>query len=151
MAHDDPVEYVGSNTAERAEPVRKRGVAPKPVATTTSDVVVDPMPSVAVYTPPAAGESHPKTSRLGPALRLDKAAADLTACNLELTSAGGALRNAELIEADALSALVKAMPGPTPDELLRQHAACPMSSPATSIRFGSMPSLASSRRRSSTP
>ncbi|WMT75073.1 hypothetical protein [Bradyrhizobium sp. Ash2021] len=107
MAHeheDQPTEYVGRDQTMKADP---KG-APK---------------RVAVYTPPAKGEAHPKIARLGPALRLDNAEADLTAAQLELNAAVNHLRSCELIEAAALTALIAVMPRPSQDEVYRAHIA----------------------------
>jgi hypothetical protein len=114
----DLVEYTGSTKANKADPKGKPAAKPAPLA----DELAEPAPSVAVYVAPKAGASHPKISRKAVAERLDNAEAALNAATIELTASRAALRSAEHDEGDALSALTRAMPGPTPDELLRAHA-----------------------------
>ncbi|SIO24681.1 hypothetical protein SAMN05443247_03118 [Bradyrhizobium erythrophlei] len=109
----DPPEFVGRDQTTKADPKGKRAT-PAPV--------VVPVPSVAVYNPPLAGEAHPKIARKSVAERLDKAEANLTSANLELTASKAHLRSCELIEADALSAFIKACPAPpSADEIYRAH------------------------------
>jgi hypothetical protein len=105
--HDDPPEFTGRNHNQRADPKSSKRAAPP----------------VAVYNPPAEGEAHPKIARLAPAQRLDEAEANLGATQLELAEATAHLRNCELIEAEALSALVNVMPGPTAEEVYRDKLA----------------------------
>jgi hypothetical protein len=93
-------------------------LAPKPEG--LREELAAPAPRVAIYNPPAPGTSHAKHAILGPALRLDKAEANLTASQLELHAAKDHLRSCELIEADALSALIKVMPAPSQDEVFRE-------------------------------
>jgi hypothetical protein len=125
MAHDEDLpEYMGTAQTIKADPKGKRAAA---------------APRVAIYTPPAKGASHPKHAVLGPALRLDAAEAGLDSAQAELTAATAALRAIEVKEADALSALMAAMPAPTPDELLRQHAANQSASRAARVAAGERP------------
>jgi hypothetical protein len=116
MKFDDPEEYVGKDHATKADPKGAKRAAPAPVIAP----LAAPAPSVAVYNPPGPDEAHPKTARLGPALRLDNAEAALNSAQAELQAATSHLRSCELIEAEALSALIKATPGPTADEVHRK-------------------------------
>lgn len=118
---DDPPEFIGATQETKADPKGKR--APAKVRALAPDVVgqemASPVPSVAIYNPPAEGEAHPKIARLAPAQRLDAADAGLNLANAELQTATYHLRNCELIEAEAEAALVKEMPGPTQDQVYR--------------------------------
>ena len=131
---DDPPEFTGTTQETKADPVRKSSKAAAPVKAvpvklpalveelaqpSASAADAHPVPSVAVYNPPAEGEAHPKIARLAPAQRLDTAEADLNRANAELQAATHHLRNCELIEAEAEAALVKEMPGPTQDQVYR--------------------------------
>ena len=106
MAIDDPEEFVGTTQQTKADPKGKRTA-----------------PRVTPYTPPKAGESHPKTARLGPALRLDAAEANLSAAQLEVTAAYNALRAAEREEAAAVGKFNETMPAPSADQVYRAHLA----------------------------
>lgn len=130
MAYEgDPPEFIGATQETKADPKGKRA-APAPVKAVAKvpalapDVVgqemAAPVPSVAVYNPPAEGEAHPKIAGLAPAQRLDAAEAGLNLANAELQAATYHLRNCELIEAEAEAALVKGMPGPTQDQVHRE-------------------------------
>jgi hypothetical protein len=103
--HDfDPPEYTGTEPKVKAEPPKSKGKPPLVVP-------------VAVYTPPPAGAAHPKHARLSVAQRVDTAEAALGAAMLEITAARADLRQAELAEADALGALIAALPQPTAQEV----------------------------------
>jgi len=128
--HDDPPEFTGRNQTQRADPPKGKRAAPNHPGLTdqTSKQLAEEMaspvpPSVAVYNPPAEGEAHPKIARLAPAQRLDEAEANLGATQLDLAEATAHLRNCEMIEADALAALISVMPGPTADEVFRDKLA----------------------------
>ena len=116
---DDPPEFTGATEETKAEP---KGSKPAPSlarAVSLAEQMASPPPSVAVYSPPADGEAHPKTARLAPAQRLDAAEAGLNLANSELQAATYHLRNCELIEAEAQAELIKELPGPTQDQVHR--------------------------------
>lgn len=121
MADEDLQEFTGREARIPADPKGGKRVAP--VVVPSRSVDRSPAPSVAVYNPPAEGESHPKQARLAPALRLDEAEANLTSTQLELNAAFTHLRDCERIEVAALSAFTRAMPAPSADEVIRAHVA----------------------------
>jgi hypothetical protein len=145
---DDLVEYVGADKSTPAAPKGKRKppAEPKDWAVTDTPLPdyepaahVEPAPRVAVYNPPAPGASHPKHAVLAPALRVDRAEQALTAATLELTTATRHLRACELAEANAEAVLMRELPGPTPDELLREHIASELRNRADNVAAGKAP------------
>jgi hypothetical protein len=146
----DLVEYTGADKTTKADP---RGGPKKvaPVAAPLTEELAAPAPRVAVYTPPKDGESHPKHAILGPALRLDKADADLTSAQLELRAATSHLRSCEAIEAEALLALTKIMPGPTYDEVNRQRLAAEQAAKVARVEQGLAPVAAPVRSHGRSP
>jgi hypothetical protein len=154
MAVDDDLpEYIGADKSTLAAPKGKRATpAPKAPAPPKDWAVTDtpqpdyepaahiePAPRVTPYTPPAPGASHPKHAVLGPALRVDEAERALTAATLELTTATRHLRACELAEAGAEAVLMRELPGPTPDELLREHVASELKNRADNVAAGRSP------------
>jgi len=150
MAIDDDLpDYIGADQSTLAAPKGKRA-APAPNTWTVTNTPqpayedepaahVEPAPRVAVYNPPAPGASHPKHAILGPALRVDSAEQALTAATLELTTATRHMRACELAESDAEAALMLELPGPTPDELLREHVASELKTRADNVAAGKHP------------
>jgi len=144
---DDLVEYVGGDKTTPAAPKGKRAApAPAPKTWAVTDTPVPPYepeavaaPRVAVYTPPAPGASHPKHAILEPALRVDRAEQALTAATLELTTATRHLRACELAGSEAEAILMRELPGPTPDELLREHVASELKTRAENVSAGLSP------------
>jgi len=120
----DPPEFTGTTQTTKADPIpgaKPQGGAKKAALPNgNGKPAVDPGTPKAVYVPPAKGV-HPKIARLAAADRLDAADAALNAAQAEVTAARHSLRSAELVEADALEALTKAMPSPSQDEVYRAH------------------------------
>jgi hypothetical protein len=148
MTHDlDPEEHIGrDNTGARAEPPKGKAAAPAPVLTTGETnspvelAVSRPQPpSKAVYTPPAAGESHPKHAKLGPALRLDRAEASLTDATLELHAATTALHSAELAEERVHQVLITLLPRKSADDVNRERLARVQADKLSNVQQGFAP------------
>jgi hypothetical protein len=152
MAIDDDLpEYTGRERGTLAVPKPShKAPAPSPEpkswkVTDTPDPAYapepedEPAPRVAVYNPPEPGASHPKHAVLGPALRLDRAEHDLTKANAELIAATAHLRACELAEADAETALMAELPGPTQEETLRAYAESELKARADRVAAGLSP------------
>lgn len=141
MAHDpdaDLVEYIGSDKTVKAAPKGKR-TAPA-VTLEPAKLQHEAAPSIAIYTPPEEGASHPKIAREAAAERLDNAEAALNLASVELAASRAALRSAEMDEGDCLMAfLAVTSTGPTPDELLRQYAAQQLQQRADRVARGETP------------
>ena len=126
----DLVEFVGTDKSTKADDKRK--AAPRVAVPATGSV--DPISGfaaapvgasreaptpVAVYVPPATGQSQPKVSRKGAADRLDAAEANLSACQLEVSAARDALRTAEHLEAESHQCLIQLLPAPSAADVHR--------------------------------
>lgn len=122
MIHDDPPEFTGTDHKTAADPKGKRTAPPVKVVAPLKDEMASPVPPVAIYTKPT-GPSHPKHAVLGPAIRLNEAEAALNIANAEQRAARDHLTRCEAEEADALSALIKAIPGPTYREINEERLA----------------------------
>jgi hypothetical protein len=157
MIDDDLPEYIGTSKGELAAPKGKRapitpaptfnqhpqidGLEDEPAAPVNAlaEEMASPAPRVAVYNPPAEGASHPRHAVLGPALRVDRAEHALNGAALELTKATRHLRACELAESEAETIFLSAVPGPTPDELLREHVAAEAKRRADRVASGESP------------
>jgi hypothetical protein len=136
-SHDsDPEEFVGR---DRSIPAAPKGKRTAPAATGILNSPVDPAPRVTPYTPPAPGAPHPSHAVLGPALRLDKAEAAVTATALELSSSYNNLRQCERVESIALLNFTKVMPSPTFDQINRARLAAEQAARAQRVAAGQNP------------
>jgi hypothetical protein len=67
--------------------------------------------------------SHPKHTKLGPKMDYEKAVADLADKRVELQAAKNQLRRCELIEGEAMAALLAVMPPPSAEQVHREMVA----------------------------
>jgi hypothetical protein len=64
--------------------------------------------------------SHPKHAKLGPKLAYEKAQADLADAQVELQAATNNARRCELMEGEAMAALIAVMPPPSAEQVHRE-------------------------------
>lgn len=111
---DDPEELITGSNIKADPPKGAKRAAPAPAPS---------VPSIAIYNPPAKGDSHPKVARKAVADRLSLAEAALSAAQLEVSAAYNDLRRAEREEGAAHLAFTATMPAPSALDVTRAHLA----------------------------
>jgi hypothetical protein len=132
MAQDldaDLVEYIGADKTQRADPPKRKAVAP----------VVQPLAEELATPAPSKPGSHPKHAIKAPRLAYEAAQEETVAALAELRSATKALNLAETAEADALNHWLSQQPKADTDALLRDYANSAVEQRAANVAAGLPP------------